>query len=82
MQLAMELWTATRLLMKGWEIVGEEGLRMSIVEDMRSPLHRTILAPRVLQNQLDSNLETYIIVKERDLLRAVQSAILKRHSSS
>ena len=82
MQMAMELWTATRLLMKGWEISGDDRLGMTLVKDMRSPLHGTVPAPRVLQNQLDSNLESYIMRRERDLLRAVQNAMLKQRSSS
>ena len=81
MRMTLELWTATRLLMKGWDIAGEETLGLSNIEDVRCPLNGTIPAPRVLQNQLDRNLESYIIAKERNLLRALQNAVLNRSCS-
>ena len=68
--------------MKGWEISGEDKLEMTTVDDIRSPLHGTVPAPRVLQNQLDRNLELYIMKKEADLLKAVQSGMLRRYSTS
>ena len=70
-QMALNLYVATRLLMKGWEIAGEEALGMRPVEDAHSPLYGTVPAPRVLQNQLDRNLESYIIGKERLFLKTL-----------
>lgn len=60
--------------MKGWEIAGDETLGMSVVSDDDCPLHGSVPAPRVLQNQLDRRLECYIVEKERELLAAVQRA--------
>jgi maltooligosyltrehalose synthase len=58
--------------MKGWTITGEELLETRKVEDVDCPLLGSIPAPRVLQNQLDRNLELYIAAKEEMLLKAVQ----------
>jgi hypothetical protein len=63
--------------MKGWEIAGEETLGMRAVEDDESPLHGSIPAPRVLHNQLDGKLESYIVAKEKKLLKAMQRAFRK-----
>ena len=77
MWLALRLWAANHLLMKGWEIVGRETLGMSKVTDKSSCLFGTIPAPRVLQNQLDRNLELYIARTELEFLRVLQNAMLK-----
>lgn len=50
---------------------------MTVVEDMECPLNGSIPAPRVLQNQLDRNLESYMVAKEQGLLKAVQREIRK-----
>jgi hypothetical protein len=62
--------------MKGWEIGGSDTLEMCRVTDERSYLFNTILAPRVLQNQLDRNLELYITGNEIKFLKALQNTIL------
>lgn len=77
MWLALKLWAANRLLMKGWEIGGHETLGMSRVADVGSYLFDTIPAPRVLQNQLDRNLELYIARTELTFLKALQDAMLR-----
>lgn len=77
MWLALRLWAANRLLMKGWEISGEQTLGMCNVTDVSSYLFDTILAPRVLQNQLDRNIELYIAKTELELLKALQNAMLQ-----
>lgn len=61
--------------MKGWEICGHEGLEMKIVDRIESPLHRSVPAPRVLQNQLDHLLEYEIVETERHLLKNLQKVI-------
>jgi hypothetical protein len=66
--------------MKGWTITSEETLGMRKVEDIECPLHASIPAPRVLQNQLDRNLECYIIAKEKQLLKAIQRELRKSRS--
>lgn len=58
--------------MKGWAIAGEETLGMCLVEEVACPLRGTTPAPRVLQNQLDRNLELYIAMNEQRLLKAIQ----------
>ena len=45
--------------------------------DKRSSLHDTIPAPRLLQNQLDRNLESYIARTESKLLQELQKAMLR-----
>jgi len=74
-RLALRLWAANRLLMKGWEIYGHERLGMKIVDRIESPLHGSIPAPRVLQNQLDHLLESEIVKTERHLLKNLQKVI-------
>lgn len=72
MSLSLHIWYANCLLMKGWEIARTEVLGMSVVEDPNCPLYGTIPAPRVLQNQLDRAIESYIMLTEKQLLRAIQ----------
>ena len=61
--------------MKGWEICGHERLGMKIVDRIESPLHGSIPAPRVIQNQLDHLLEYEIMETERHLLKNLQKVI-------
>ncbi|KAL9027847.1 MAG: hypothetical protein Q9196_003692 [Gyalolechia fulgens] len=74
-RLALRLWAANRLLMKGWEIYGQERLGMKIVDRIESPLHGSVPAPRVLQNQLDHLLEYEIVETERHLLKNLQKVL-------
>jgi hypothetical protein len=64
--------------MKGWQICGEETLEMREVTQARSPLYGTVPVPRVLQNQLDHELEQYIVLCERLFLRDLQGLIKRR----
>jgi hypothetical protein len=66
------------LLIRGWQIRGKEWLNMSVVELADCPLHGTIPAPRVLQNQLDLYLESYIVNIERRLITQLHNARAKR----
>jgi len=75
MQLSLKLWTANRLLMKGWELVVNNISGLDMVTDTESPLYGTVPAPRVLQNQLDRNLESYIARFETVLLKELQKAM-------
>lgn len=50
MWLALKLWAANRLFMKGWQLLGHNTLGMCRVIDETSCLSNTIPAPRVLQN--------------------------------
>ncbi|GIZ48183.1 hypothetical protein CKM354_001125600 [Cercospora kikuchii] len=77
-QLALHLWAANRLLMKGWQISGPEHLGMERNNDTRCPLFGTIPAPRVLQNQLDHMLEEYIASIEQQVLKTLSKAMLSR----
>ena len=77
MVLALKLWAANRLLMKGWSMSGHETLGMCRVTDLGSYLFYTIPAPRVLQNQLDRNLELYMARTELTFLKALQNAMLR-----
>lgn len=58
--------------MKGWTIAEKNALGMGMVEDNKCPLHGSVPAPRVLQNQLDRMLELYIMHTELSLLKAIQ----------
>lgn len=69
---ALRLWTANQLLMKGWEIYGPDRLGMKY-----SPFHGSIPATRVLQNQLDHQLESAIVKTEQRLLMLVQTNLRK-----
>lgn len=60
---------------RGWKICSHERLRMKVVDRMESPLHGSIPASRVLQNQLDHLLESEIVETERHLLMNVQKVI-------
>ena len=74
-RLALRLWAANRLLMKGWEICGDELLGMGFVDRIESPLYGSVPVPRVLQNQLDHLLESEIVKTERYLLKNLQKVI-------
>ncbi|KAK2798412.1 hypothetical protein FQN50_008852 [Emmonsiellopsis sp. PD_5] len=77
-QYSLRLWAATRLLMKGWHIHGDEKLEMTEVRQPSSPLYGTVPVPRVLQNQLDQTLEEYIVLCEGLFLRDLQNLIKRR----
>ncbi len=81
-RLALRLWAANRLLMKGWEICGHEHLGMDIVGRLESPLYGSIPVPRVLQNQLDHLLEAEIVKTERYLLKNLQKVIRASNRSA
>ncbi|OBR02558.1 hypothetical protein CH63R_13784 [Colletotrichum higginsianum IMI 349063] len=73
-----DLWTANRMLMKGWQT-----LRSTRVLNMcHMPCHNPGPTPRVLQNQLDQMLEEYIVTQERVLLNRFHEAIFKKKISS
>jgi hypothetical protein len=78
MWLALKLWAANRLLMEGWEIGGGEALGMCRVPDVTSSLFDSIPAPRVLQNQLERILESYIARAEVEFLKELQNAMLRK----
>lgn len=63
--------------MEGWALTGKETLEMREVNDIECPLHGSIPAPRVLQNQLDRNLESCIVTTERILLKSIQRELRK-----
>ena len=73
---ALRLWTANRLLMKGWQLIGPETLGMPLFPDGSLP------APRVLQNQLDRILESHIARAEGLVLKELQGAMLRSRSCS
>lgn len=68
--------------MKGWELTGKETLGMAVVEEEGSPLHHTTPGPRVMQNQLDRSLESFIVEAEEKILKDLQKAMLKRSACS
>ncbi|OJD28531.1 hypothetical protein ACJ73_00058 [Blastomyces percursus] len=80
-QHSLRLWVATRLLVKGWYIHGDEKLEMTEVTQPSSPLYGTVPVPRVLQNQLDHALEDYIVLCEALFLRNLQNVIKRRDRS-
>ena len=67
--------------MKGWQVCGLETLEMERVTDARSSLYGTIPAPRVVQNQLDRNLEEYVARVEIALVKQLQNAMLRTKST-
>lgn len=80
--LALKLWTAHSLLMKGWEIDKCQTLGMRKITHKDSSLYGTTPAPRVMQNQLDSCLETRIAETELALLKELEKAMLRRSEHS
>ncbi|KAJ4288327.1 hypothetical protein N0V88_007365 [Collariella sp. IMI 366227] len=68
---ALRLWTANRLLVKGWQ--ASVGLPVASLD---SPLVNTVPAPRVVQHQLDRLLELYICQLERQLLPMLQTTMV------
>ncbi|KAF2158745.1 hypothetical protein M409DRAFT_61404 [Zasmidium cellare ATCC 36951] len=77
MRMALSLWAANRALMSGWQMSGLDWLGMFLVVDECSPLYGSVPAPRVLQNQLDRQLETYIATVEAKFLKELSSAMLR-----
>ncbi|KAG9249641.1 uncharacterized protein F5Z01DRAFT_668662 [Emericellopsis atlantica] len=67
---AFHLWTANRLLMKGWQCY-----QTPLVEDFDHPYFDQRPAPRVLQNQLDQHLEAYVADQERGIVGRIKSAL-------
>ncbi|KAI0187938.1 hypothetical protein F4808DRAFT_70728 [Astrocystis sublimbata] len=71
--LALRLWTANFLLMRGWECpLGEA------IDDPRSPYHQKRPAPRVIQNQLDAIIERYMAICEASLLQRLERGLKDR----
>jgi hypothetical protein len=70
---ALELWTANRLLMKGWQCKQSAG-----IDDPSSPYHLHQPAPRVLQNQLDQHIEAFVVGKEKKLTSELQQPVSKQ----
>lgn len=72
---ALKLFTAPRLLMKGWEVS-----EVPILTDIDSPYFNMRPAPRVLENELDHELEIYVADLELSLLGRLESHILKKRT--
>lgn len=73
---ALRLWATNRLLTKYWQ--ASVGFPVASPD---SPLVNTVLAPRVLQHQLDRILELYICQLERQLLPMLQTAMMGRDAA-
>ncbi|KAI9896001.1 hypothetical protein N3K66_009070 [Trichothecium roseum] len=67
---ALELWTANRLLMKGWQCTNT-----IFVSDTDNPYYGLRPAPRILQNQMDRHLERFIASRENMLATRIQDHI-------
>ncbi|KAJ0100670.1 hypothetical protein J7T55_010043 [Diaporthe amygdali] len=70
---AARLWTATHLLLQGWQANG-----ILVITDPSSPYYGMQPAPRVIQNVLDQGLESYIAEIELELLVGINKAIKDR----
>lgn len=75
LHLVLSLWSATVLLMKGWQTKD-----WPVIATPSDPYVNTSPAPRVLQNQLDSLLEQYIVSKEEAFLVLLQKTLERRRS--
>lgn len=73
--MSLKLWTANRLLMKGWELITDRTYDSWSISDQESSLFGTVPAPRVLQNQLDRNLASYMAKQEGVFLKELQKAM-------
>lgn len=67
--MALRLWTANYLLMRGWETL--DGCTVS---DTCSPYYGKRPAPRVMQNQLDAIIEGYMATCETALLAKLEDS--------
>lgn len=76
--LALQLWTATRLLMKGWQAPENPLLGIERVDNPDSPYHHMSPAPRVLQNQVDGRIEAHVARVELQLLKELQKAMKQK----
>lgn len=79
--LALQLWTANRLLMRGWQAKEDPALGICRVTDPESPYYNTTIAPRVLQNQIDSRVEAFMARVELQLLKDLQKAMKQKTCS-
>lgn len=70
---ALLLWTATHLLMRGWQIEGE-----SPILDKSDPFYNTSPASKILQRQLDAIMEVHVMILESSFLELLHNTL--RHS--
>lgn len=73
--LALRLWAANRLLMKGWTMYGSEHLGMLPADRTDSPLPGSTSAPRMIPNQLDHLHEAEAVKIENDLLKILSKSV-------
>lgn len=65
--------------MEEWQFADEDLLGMAVVEQSNCPLQSIVPIPRILHNQLDRCLESWIINVESDLLKMLQNVLFKRY---
>src|SRR5690242_8155621 len=68
--------------MEGWQLEGEDLLEMPVVKQSDCPLYNKVPVPRVLENQLDLHLESYIVDVENKSLKMLQDALLQKSRNS
>ncbi|KAK1981030.1 hypothetical protein LZ30DRAFT_721355 [Colletotrichum cereale] len=78
LQMTFDIWTANRMLMKGWQTRDSAYLQ----DRLHYACHNTGPTPRVLQNQLDQMLEEFIVTEEKKLLQSLEDAIFRRESTT
>ena len=71
--MALQLWAATVLLMKGWEV--KDG---NWITDTSDPYVNTSPAPKLLQMQLDTAIEDFIVRTEATFLDRLQQVLEHR----
>ncbi|KAL6713797.1 hypothetical protein ACLMJK_008289 [Lecanora helva] len=58
---ALDMWSATRMVEKSWQIVGEDTLGMKTVVDTESPLYNMIPVTPIMNTQLDQIVIQHIL---------------------
>ncbi|KAI8648873.1 5'-deoxynucleotidase [Fusarium sp. Ph1] len=71
----LAMYTALRLLRVGWRFAGEETLGMTRVQSKDSAWHGIIPVPRMIQNQLNHQLERILVEWDKEVLLALHKLL-------
>ncbi|KAI8648151.1 hypothetical protein NCS56_01547300 [Fusarium sp. Ph1] len=71
----LAMYTALRLLRVGWRFAGEETLGMTKVQSKNSAWHGIIPVPRMIQNQLNHQLERILVEWDKEVLLALHQLL-------
>jgi len=75
---ALHVWVGSRIIEKGWAIVGEDKLDVEPVTDPASPFIGSCPIPPTLDGQIDATVIKNLIKRRDQLLRDLKAKIMKR----